>query len=131
MNIKEFAEKFAEAEKEAWKKGNFKRLEAMENPDVVYHIPSLPDVVGFEGHKQYIQNTVQAVSDLWQEFNYLVGDGNLFAFAYKSGGQLTREMPGMPIPKGKKYSTDYLCLFRVKNGKVAEVWMNGSITASD
>jgi predicted ester cyclase len=131
MNIKEFAEKFAEAEKEAWKKGNFKRLEAMENPDVVYHIPSLPDVVGFEGHKQYIQNTVQAVSDLWQEFNYLVGDGNLFAFAYKSSARVAREMPGLPVPVGKKLSTNYLCLFHLKGGKVGEVWMNGSMSVED
>jgi predicted ester cyclase len=131
MNIKDFAEKFAKAEEEAWKKGNFKPLEALENPDVVYHIPPFPDVVGFEGHKQYIQNSVQAVSDLRQEFNYLVGDGNLFAFTYNSSARVAREMPGLPVPKGKKYSVNYLCLFHLKGGKVGEVWMNGSMSVED
>ncbi len=131
MNIEAFAQKFIKAEEEAWRKGNFDPLEALEEPNVVYHISPFSDVVGWEAHKQFIQGTVQMVSGLWQEFKYLAGDGNLFALTYKSGGRLTSEMPGMPVPKGKEYSTDYLCLFRLKGGKVAEAWMNGSITVLD
>jgi ketosteroid isomerase-like protein len=131
MDIKEFAEKFIKAGEEAWRKGNFDELEKIEDPNVVYHVSPFPDLVGWEAHKQYIQGSVQMISGLWQEVKYLTGDGNLFALTYKSGGRLTSEMPGMPIPKGKEYSTDYLCLYRVKGGKLVEAWMNGSITASD
>jgi predicted ester cyclase len=131
MDIKDFAEKFIKAEEEAWRKGNFDHLEVLEDTQVVYHVSPFPDMVGFEAHKQYIQGSVQTVSGLRQEFRYLTGDGNLFALTYKSSGRLTSEMPGMPIPKGKKYSTDYLCLFKLKDGKVAEAWMNGSMKVID
>jgi hypothetical protein len=130
MNIKDFAEKFTKAEEEAWKKGNFKPLEALEDPSVVYHVSPFPDIVGFEAHKQYIQGSVQTSSDLRQEFKYLVGDGNLFALIYKSSGRLINEIPGLNIPKGENYTTDYLCLFRLKGDKVAEAWMNGSFTVT-
>ena len=128
MSIREFAEKFIKAEEEAWRQGDFNSLEALEDPNVVLHISSFPDVVGFEAHKQYIQGSVRMISDLQQEFKYLAGDGNLFALTYKSSGRLTREMPGMPVPEREKYISDYLCLFQLKEGKIAEAWMNGSIT---
>ncbi len=131
MNIEEFAQKFIKAEDEAWRKGNFDPLQAMEDPNVVIRIPPFPDMVGWEAHKQLIQGTVKVVSGLRQEFKYLAGDGNLFALTYKSSGRLTSELPGFPVPKGKEYSTDYLCLFQLNGGKVAEAWMNGSITVVD
>ena len=57
MNIKEFAEKFIEAEKKAWSKGNFELLEKLEDPDMLLHMPlGLPDMRGYEAHKQSIIN---------------------------------------------------------------------------
>ena len=46
MNIKEFAQKFIEAEDEAWKNGNLDKLEELEDPNVAYHMlpPNLWDL---------------------------------------------------------------------------------------
>jgi hypothetical protein len=38
MSIKDFAEKFIKAENEAWLKGNVDALNAVDAPDVVYHL---------------------------------------------------------------------------------------------
>jgi len=127
MNIKDFAEKYIKAEDEAWQNGNFTALEKLEDPNVIYHCPPLPDGVGFESHKKGVLESRQMISNLQQHWEYITGEGNLFALSYKSSGMYLREVPGMP-PPGKKYTTDYLCLFRVKNGRMIETWMNGTMT---
>ena len=128
MSIKEFAEKFIKAEEEAWQNGNFSALEALEDPDVIYHISPFPDLVGWEAHKQDIMGSRQAISDIRQEFKYLAGDGNLFALAYKSSGKITGEKPGVPLPIGKNIALDLLFVIRLNNNKIVEAWANGSLT---
>ncbi len=126
MDIKEFAEKFIKAEDEAWQNGNFDALEKLEDPDVVYHIPPLPDTVGFEAHKQYIMGASKAMSKPYQEWEYITGDGNVFALSYKSRGLFTSEIPGLPPPTGKEVTSDYLFVLRLKDGKIKEAWAKGS-----
>ena len=131
MSIKELAEKFIKAEDEAWQNGNFDSLEALEDPDVVYHIPPVQESKGWEAHKQYIQTNRQVLPGIQQDWKYLTGEGNLFALSYKSSGTTAIEIPTMNIPKGKKIATDYLFVLQVKNGRVTEVWSNGTLTLSD
>ena len=131
MDIKDFAEKLIKAEDEAWQNGNFDALEALENPDVVYHVSPLPDAEGWEAHKQYIQINRQVISGIQQDWKYLAGEGNLFALSYKSSGTTAAEIPAMSIPKGKKIATDYLFVLQLKSGRVTEVWSNGTFMLSD
>jgi predicted ester cyclase len=130
MNIKEFAEKFIKAEDEAFQKGNFEPLKALEDPNVVYHMPWGGDLVGHEGHKQNIMDARQAFSDVKQEWQYLTGDGNLFAVSLKERITSRGNTPGMPSA-GKEITTDSLFLLRLKHGKVVEVWNNGSQKGMD
>jgi len=131
MSIKEFADKFIKAENEAWLKGNFDALEALEDPNVVYHMPSSQDVVGWEAHKQYILTGRQTISDLRQEWKYLTGEGNLFALSYKSRGILTGERPGFPPPTGKEITSDALFVLRLEEDRIVEAWVNGSFKGLD
>jgi predicted ester cyclase len=131
MNIKEFAEKFIEAERKAWEEEDFSKLEALVDPNVYYHASLLPEMVGRETYKQLVLGMRQSISNPRHEWKYLTGEGNLFALSYKLRGIFTGEIPGMPIPKGKEFTTDPLLLYRLKKGKIAEVWMNGSITVAD
>jgi predicted ester cyclase len=128
MSTKDFAEKFIKAENEAWQKGNFKPLEALEDPSVVYHVAPLPDMVGWEAHKQYIMGARQGFPGIKQDWKYLIGEGNLFALSYKSRGMFTGQVPGLPPPTGKEVTSDYLCLFHLKNGRIIESWMYGTTT---
>lgn len=124
-NTKDFAKKFIKAQEQAWQTGNCDALEKLEDPDIVGHTPQLQDTVGWEVHKQFIMVNRQAVSNLQQEWKYLTGEGNLFALSYKASGISSGKIPGLP-PAGKEIKSDYLFLYRLKNGKVVETWSNGS-----
>jgi hypothetical protein len=106
-------------------------LESLESPDVVYHLAPFGDMAGWEGHKQYIQSNSQNSTGLQQDFEYLVGNGNLFAISYKSRGTAIVDVPAMNIAKGNKIATDYIFVLHIKDSKIAEAWLNGSINISD
>ncbi len=125
MLIKEFAEKFIQAENDAFRKGDFTSLSKLEDPHVVYHMSTFGDMAGHEAHKQQIASSHQFFSDIKQEWQYLVGEGNLFALAYKARYISKGDVPGLP-PAGKEAGRNALFLFRLDHGKIVEVWNNGS-----
>ncbi len=131
MDIKEFADKFIRAEDDAFQRGDFTALSKLEDPNVIYHMGLLGDLVGHEAHKQDILGSRQAVSDMKQEWKYLTGEGNLFALAYKVSARITGQKPGFPLPIGKNLNNDYLFVIRVADGMVKEAWAGGSINFSD
>ena len=131
MNIKDFAERVIKAEEEAFQKGNFEPLKALEDPNVVYHFSSFGDMVGHEAHKQDIIGSRQSHSEYKQEWQYLTGEGNLFVLSYKASFRITGKKPGSTIPIGKKVSSNALIVGRVKKGRVAEGWINRSSTITD
>ena len=132
MSIKEFADKYIKAETEAWEKGNFKALEALEDPNVVYHNMSQGrERVGWEAHKEHIVRVRQNLSNLRMEFKYLTGEGSLFAASWNQRFIRIRENPDRPetIGKvGKEGTLDGLMMFRLENGKIIEVWDKSSPT---
>jgi len=132
MNIKDFAEKVIKAEEEAFQKGNFDPLKALEDPNVVYHAFQRPtDMVGHEAHKQDIIGSKQGRSFTKLEFQYLTGEGNLFALSIKINARVTGGKSEDSIPVGKNVSGNWLFIGRVKKGKVIEGWVNGYSTISD
>lgn len=121
MDLKEFADKYMEAMVEAFQNNNFSALAEIEDVDVIYHTPSL---VGHEAHKQSIIESHQYISDIKQEWEYLAGDGNLFALAYKARYISRGKVPGWPS-EGEEAGRDAIFLYRLENGKIVEVWQNG------
>jgi predicted ester cyclase len=131
MSIEEFAEKYIREHQEAVYKGNCDALEKLEDSNVLLYDLAQgqePVCVGWEAHKQHILGIRQALSGIQSESKYLTGEGDLFAFSYKMSGIFTGEIPGMPPSTGKEVTSNYLCLYRVKNGKVIEGWSHGTIT---
>jgi predicted ester cyclase len=129
MSIREFAEKYIQASRDAWQKGDFEELERLSDPHVVHHyMPLGRDMVGWEAFKQHIVGGRQALPGLRQEWQYLTGEGNYLALSYKSEGLLTGQAPGLPPPTGKPVTANYLYLFHLKDGKIAEAWYNGTTT---
>ena len=123
MNIKAFAEKFIKAEEDAFQKGDFTALAKLEDPNVVYHMSYFGDLIGHEGHKQNIIAGRQ-IADIKQQWQYLTGEGNLFALSLIEHVIFKGDTPGMP-PAGKEASNDCLFLLRLKHGKIIEVWSYG------
>jgi len=130
MSLEEFAQKFIKAEDEAWLKGNLDPLEALEDPNVVYHMAPPMDFVGFEAHKQQILGARMGLSDIKQEWKYLTSEGNLFALSYKAHYISLGTIPGFPSA-GKEVTSDSIFLLRLENGKIVEAWSRGSTTGVD
>ena len=129
MSIEDFAQKFIKAENEALQQGNFDALAELEDPNVVYHVPPpITDLLGHEAYKQFLMTARQAFSGQQLEWEYLTGDGNVFALSYKTRGMFTGELPGFPPPTGKEITADNLMVCRLKDGKIIEVWEKGTIT---
>jgi hypothetical protein len=123
---REFADKFVAAETTAWTTGNLEALEGVEDPAVVYHMPGL-ELKGWKAHADYITHGRTTVRDLKQNWKYLSGEGNHFALAYESTAfvKATDKNPPMSI------ANNYLFVVRTNNGKVVEIWMNGSTTSTE
>jgi ketosteroid isomerase-like protein len=90
----------------------------------VYHMPGL-ELKGRKAHTDYIVNGRPTVMNLKQNWKYLSGEGNDFALAYDSSAivEATDKTPSMSV------SNDFLFVLRASNGKIAEVWMNGTTTS--
>ena len=128
MSIKEFAEKYIEAQHDAFMNGNFDTLEALEDPEVVLHIGPSQEIEGFEAHKQDILKWREAVSDLQYKTEYLIGDNNLCVLTTKEKAKVTKEVPGFPIQVGTIYNIDdVITILRLADGKIKEVWVKTSM----
>ena len=61
------------------------------------------------------------VSGLHQDWKYLTGDGDLFALSYQATG----------VFNDQKFKTEALMLFRRRNGRITDVWLNLNSTNPD
>jgi hypothetical protein len=88
---------------------------------VIYHIPGM-ELKGWAAHESYIQQGRTMASNMKQTWKYLTGEGNHFVLSYESTADLRPD----PTKPATPVTLNYLCVFRVKDGKIAEVWMNGT-----
>ena len=128
MDIKEFAEKYLEAEKQAFKEGNFDALEAIVAPNVVYHWGGSRDMVGHEAHKQDIMNYRKLTSKHTQEWDYVTGDGDVGVLSIKETMTFIEEFPAIRAPAGVTIEFDAFFVIRRENDKMVEAWIKGSST---
>ena len=116
---RDFAEKFIAAEKKAWMTGETGDLEAVEDANIKFHLPGA-ELTGWPAHKDYIVKGRATVPDLKQDWQYLSGEGNHIVLSYAA----TATVGGLPT------TLNYLFVLRLGNGKVVEIWANGT-TATD
>jgi ketosteroid isomerase-like protein len=123
---KRFAEKYIAAEDKAWGTGDVSELKALEANDISFHMPGL-ELKGWQAHEDYIVHGRPTVENLKQNWTYLTGEGNHFAMAYESSARLIGDKKTPPAD----VSNSYLFLFRLRNDKVEEIWVNGSVTKAE
>lgn len=132
MSIKDYADKFIAAENAAWLEGNIDALDDVDAPNVVYHLmPPASDVVGRDTHKKLIAAERKAFTNIHLEWKYLTGEGNLFAVFYFQRMMFTGKSAHRPPPTGKRATINEMCLCRVNDGKIAEVWFAGTTSGID
>jgi hypothetical protein len=120
-DLREFADEYIAASSKAWAQGNTSDLEKLEDPNIVIHNAGFEDTIGWEAHKQTILGAREMISDIQHEWEYLTGEGNHFAMAYKSHSFMPGDTP-------LEITNDSIFLFRLDKGRVVEIWMNGSTT---
>ena len=128
MGIEEIAEKWIQADKQAFQEGNCDALEQLESPNIVIHSAPIPGAIGFEEHKEHILKVREEISDLHLEFEYLTGDGNVCAISFKESFKPKVDIP--IAPAGSTVNIDALFVLRYENDKIAEIWMKEIITSS-
>jgi predicted ester cyclase len=121
---KEIAEKFVKAEEEAWIKGNVDALDEVEDPNIVIHgVGGMPDIVGRDGHKQFITGARQAFAGVRHEFLDITGSGDIAAFRYTERFTYDKELPGFPPPTGKSVYYPGAMFLHIKNNRIVEIYM--------
>lgn len=126
MDIQEFGLKFIEAEKQAFQQGNFAALEAIQAPDVIYHWGDGRDMVGREAHRQDIMEYRQRTSKHIQDWDYVVGDGDVCVLSIKESMTFAEEFPAISASAGVTIEFDAFFVLRRENDKVAEAWIKGA-----
>jgi steroid delta-isomerase-like uncharacterized protein len=103
---------------------NFDAIRELLAPDFVRHCQATPEVVvrNREEFLQYLKTDAAIVPDSRQTVQHLVAEGDLVAFWVNYEGMQEGQMGPFP-PSHKRMQLDISGIFRIHNGKLAELWV--------
>jgi predicted ester cyclase len=105
---------------------DFAVLDELTAPNFVYHNPGNPEVRTHEERKQRIVSALGAAfPDLKLAIEDVIAEGDKVAVRYSISGTNTGEFMGIP-PTNKRIELTSLCIFRLADGKVAEMWVENN-----
>ena len=108
---------------EVWSTGNVDALDEIADPDIIYHLPPGPDIIGLTAYKRHAADLRKAFSSFEFTFHEHIMEGDTDAVRYTLRGAHTGPLPGMPVPPtGKHVTMTGLSMVRTVNGKAAEQW---------
>lgn len=107
--------------------GNKSDLEAFDRllaPDFVRHCEATPDVTvtTCEDFKEFYRETALTFPDQQMILTTLVAEGDRVAFWGKFSGTQSGPMGPFP-PTGKRMESDCAGIFRIEDGRIAELWV--------
>ncbi len=109
---------------EGWNKGNVNVVDQFYAPNVVQHDASSPaPVTSSADLKQYVGAFLTAMPDLHFTIDDLLAEGDKVLWRFTSQGTQTGPLMNIP-PSGKPGTVTGMALFRLADGKIAEVWVN-------
>ena len=117
---KALVEAFAEA-------GNMNDMEAFDRllaPGFVRHCEATPEVTvtTCEDFKQFYRETARTFPDQRMTLDTLVAEGDRVAFWGKFSGTQNGAMGPFP-PTGKRMESECAGIFRIEDGRIAELWV--------
>ncbi|WP_448642607.1 ester cyclase [Geodermatophilus sp. URMC 63] len=106
---------------------NTRRLELLDDvlaPDVVRHCRATPhlSITDREQFKEFLRQDAEIFPDNVQTFTQVLVDGDRAAVRATYEGTQTGPMGPFP-PSGEKASSDFAGVFRVRDGRIAEMWL--------
>ena len=107
---------------EVWGKGNLEVAEAVFAADYLRHDlrPGNP-LPGPEGQKKIAADFRAAFPDLQMTIDLMVAEGDMVVARWTTEGTHTGPWGAVP-PTGKRAKFSGVNIFRIENGKVAEIW---------
>jgi len=109
---------------EALNNGNFDLFDELLTPDFVRHCQASGDqqINSPEEYKRFNEQWVTTFPDLHTTSHFLVAEGDMVAAYATTTGTQTESMGSFPAT-GKKMESDFLSIFRLEEGKIAELWV--------
>ena len=106
-----------------YQKGNLEVADEILSSDFVLHNPTLPEELrnGPEGAKKYASAIITAVPDRKLVQDDIFAKDDKVLIRWTNSGTNTGSLFGNP-PTGKPYVATGFDLFRISNGKIAEIW---------
>jgi steroid delta-isomerase-like uncharacterized protein len=116
---------------EALNARNFDAVRDLLAPDFVRHCQATPDVVikNREQFLEYLKMDAAVFPDSRQTAELIVAEGDLVAFWLKYEGTQKGQMSPFP-PSHKRMLLDVGGIFRIRDGKLAELWITWDNLAS-
>jgi predicted ester cyclase len=115
---------------EIWNKRNLNIIDELHAPDYVGHYSGVvPEPIrGREALKQLFAAYFAAL-DIHVETQFLIAEGNMVVVHDTNRVKHTGTFRGIS-PTGKEVSVTSTDIYRVADGKIAEQWLEGDITAA-
>jgi len=103
---------------------NFDAIRDLLTPDFVRHCQATPDVIvkNREQFLEYLKADAAVFPDSRQTLEHIVAEGDMVAFWVKYEGTQEGQMGPFP-PSHKRMQIDVGGVFRIRDGRLAELWV--------
>jgi steroid delta-isomerase-like uncharacterized protein len=105
---------------EVWNAHNVSAVDDLYAADLANHDPLNPEVTGLGGFKAWVGAVFAAFPDLHVVIDDMVAEGDKVAKAYTLHGTQNGEFQGIP-PTGKSVAMNGITIYRIADGKIAEL----------
>jgi len=92
-------------------------------PDYVGHDPSIPDLQGPDGMKEFVTGYLAAFPDARITIDEILAEGDLVTVRWSGRGTHQGDLMGIS-PTGKQVTVSGISIARLTDGKVVEEWSN-------
>jgi predicted ester cyclase len=107
---------------EAINRQDFLRLDALVSSEVVRHgAPPAKYLKGLTKLKEFLRGELAIFPDAYETIHFPIAEGEIVAAYLGFQGTQTGKLGSFP-PSGKILETDFMCIFRLENGKILEIW---------
>jgi steroid delta-isomerase-like uncharacterized protein len=105
-----------------WNSGDLAALDEVAAPGVVMHLRGRSDVVGLDAYRGYNAALRTAFPDQEWLLDDLLGEGDKAALMWTLRGTHRGELSGVG-PTGKQVTVTGISVYRIADGKLAEIWV--------
>lgn len=125
----EKAKALIDIDDEIWNEGNLDLIDEFYPSDFVIHeVDISEDLVGIDAYKEYVTDTRTMCPDYNCTLEEIIVKDDKIVARYTVTGTNTGQFGDLP-PTGKKLRISVINIFRVANGKLAEVWIYYNLAA--